>query len=406
MKKKILFAINTLGQAGAERALLNMVSAFDRNEYEIYLYVMLNQGELIDEVPSYVHILNSNISPKPVLGSEGQKEMIKTILFNSLRHFSGLRNLGGILSNYKKMKGCNRVQWDKLLWRTIATGARRFPIEFDLAIAYLEGGATYYVAHYIKAKKKVAWVHVDVNHAGYTKELDKDSYDKMDQIFTVSKEVRNAFLQLHPECEHKTDIFDNLLDVENIRFKSKEYVPFEVKDSGYRLLTVGRLHPQKSYDKAILAMKLVIKKRKDIKWYVVGDGPLREELNELIKENGLQDYFILVGSKRNPYPYYIACDIYVHATGFEGKSIAIEEAKVLGCPLIVSNVSGNREQVEDGVNGLICQLTPKDIAESILTLIEKEDLRKNMGRENLKYGYGNKEEGLEKIFELLKEDKN
>ena len=77
MKKKILFVINTLGQAGAEKALLNLISALDRNAYEIYLYVMLNQGEMIYDVPNYVHVLNKHISPLPVLGKEGEGHMTK-----------------------------------------------------------------------------------------------------------------------------------------------------------------------------------------------------------------------------------------------------------------------------------------------------------------------------------------
>ena len=73
--------------------------------------------------------------------------------------------------------------------------------------------------------------------------------------------------------------------------------------------------------------------------------------------------------RENPYPYYAQADIYVHATRFEGKSIAIQEAQILGCPVIASDCNGNREQIENGIDGILCSLTPKAIAESIKELI-------------------------------------
>lgn len=399
MKKKILFVINTLGQAGAERALITLLSYIDKNQYDVYLYVMLNQGELVDEVPGYVQILNHHISPKSLHGKAGERELVKEVLTCGLRHGSGLRQIGSIVRNYKRMKQQDRVQLDKLLWRTVADGGKRFPMEFDLAIAYLEGASTYYVADYVLAKKKVAWVHVDVNEAGYTRELDGDSYDKIDHIYGVSHEVKDAFLTLHPECKEKTSVIENIISVEDIQKKSKEEYSSEFDKNSFCLLTVGRLHQQKAYDVAIDAMKLVKEKRGDIKWYVVGDGPLKEELQKKIKDEDLENEFILLGHRKNPYPCYADCDIYIQATRFEGKSISIREAKALGCPLIVSNVSGNREQIEDGKNGLLCELTKESIAEKILYLSDNEALRQQMSEMNRNEKDDHHLEELKKLFE-------
>lgn len=78
---------------------------------------------------------------------------------------------------------------------------------------------------------------------------------------------------------------------------------------------------------------------------------------------------MLLGAVENPYPYYAQADLYVHATRFEGKSIAIQEAQVLGCPVIASDCNGNREQIESGVDGILCKLSPEDIAKCIEELI-------------------------------------
>lgn len=94
-----------------------------------------------------------------------------------------------------------------------------------------------------------------------------------------------------------------------------------------------------------------------------------------IREQGLEEDFLLPGTVSNPYPYFAQADLYVHATRYEGKSIAIQEAQTLGCAILVSDCSGNREQVEDGVDGLLCQFTETAVKEGILRLLRDEELR-------------------------------
>ncbi len=404
MKKKILFVINTLGQAGAEKALLNLISALDRNAYEIYLYVMLNQGEMIYDVPNYVHVLNKHISPLPVLGKEGEGHMTKEVLKSFVRHGSGIKYASYFLKNYNRMKQSKRILWDKLLWREVACGAKRFSTEFDLAVAYLEGASTYYVADYVNAKKKAAWIHVDMEQAGYTKELDLDCYEKMDACFTVSEEVEHAFFRIHPECREKTKVFENILDTKRMEKLSHQGEAKEFDKNSFCILTVGRLHPQKGYELAVETMEELKKKNYPIKWYIMGEGPLRKKLEELICEKGLKEEMILLGAKKNPYPYFLNCDLYVHATRFEGKSIALSEAKALGAPLVVSNVSGNRQQVKDGENGLICALSKEELSRSIIRLYEDEALRKKMGDTNKSQSVFEGKEDLSLLLDLVKDE--
>ena len=80
----------------------------------------------------------------------------------------------------------------------------------------------------------------------------------------------------------------------------------------------------------------------------------------------------------NPYPYFAQTDLYVHATGFEGKSIAIQEAQILGCAIVVSD--SNEEQITDGVDGFVRPLKPDALAEAIRQLANQSDLRKAFGQ--------------------------
>ena len=131
-------------------------------------------------------------------------------------------------------------------------------------------------------------------------------------------------------------------------------------------------------------MKLLKDQGVNVRWYVLGEGELKEQLQQKIDSLGLTGDFILLGAEENPYPYYKQCDLYVHATRFEGKSIAVQEAQVLGCAILVSDCSGNREQVNDGIDGSLCLLSAEDISRNIKELLEDDEkcmqYRKNASR--------------------------
>ncbi|MCI8326613.1 MAG: glycosyltransferase, partial [Lachnospiraceae bacterium] len=273
---------------------------------------------------------------------------------------------------------------------------------YDLAIAYLEGGAAYYVADHVKARKKAAFIHIDYGKAGYTRKLDRDCYLTYDRVFTVSDEVKDHFLKFYPECEERTKVFRNLINQEEIKRKAKEEGGFSDSFDGIRILTVGRLTYQKAYEIAIDVMKKLKEESFPVRWYVLGEGSEREKLEKQIAELGLQEDFLLMGAVQNPYPYYKQCDLYVHATRFEGKSIAIQEAQTLGCAIVASDCSGNREQIESGVDGILCDLDVDAIKDSICILILDENLRETFANVSQKKQIVHRED-LEMLFELLVE---
>ena len=378
-KKKVLFVINTLGCAGAEKALLELLKEFPKEEYEVSLYVLLNQGELISQIPQYVKVLNQNYSNMSVLSKEGKKTLNHQIFCRLFQKGAVFKNIPYLLKGLMQMIKSRKVYPDKLLWRVMSDSGMKLKDTYDLAVAYLEGGSTYYVHDHVNAKRKIAFLHVDYTYAGYTRRLDKNCYQDFDRIFTVSEEVRNSLERVYPECKERIMVFPNLIDQKGIREKAKDDGGFSDEYDGWRLLTVGRLTSQKAYEIAIDAMKLLKEKGVQARWYVLGEGELREVLLRQINRLGLEKDFILLGAVENPYPYYAQCDLYVHATRFEGKSIAVQEAKILGCPILVSDCNGNREQVKDGVDGSVCALTPESVSTKIEELLENERQRKIYG---------------------------
>ncbi|MCM1089477.1 MAG: glycosyltransferase [Butyrivibrio sp.] len=383
MKKRILFVINTLGHAGAETALLELMRRLDPEKYEIYLYVLMGQGEMVRELPTYVELLNTKYDDSSVLSGEGKRRLQGKVLRALFSRGTFLRLAPYMTARLFEMLQKGRILPDKLLWRAMSDGGERFDMRFDLAVAYLEGGATYYVADHVDARRKAVFVHVDYERAGYTRALDRGCYLKYDRIFAVSDEVRKVFLGVYPECAEKTDVFHNILDAETIRHKAggKE-VPEYFADGyqGMRILSVGRLTAQKAFEVSIQAMKLLKERGEQVRWYVLGDGDQRRTLEEQVRRLGLEEDFVMPGAVDNPYPYMAQADLYVHASRFEGKSIAIQEAQILGKAILVSDCSGNREQVTDGVDGRMCKLTPEGICEGVIELLHDPEKRERFGR--------------------------
>lgn len=377
--KKVLFVINTLGCASAETALIELLKSLDEKEYELSLYVLMGQGEMIDKIPENVKLLNDHYCKDSVLSKQGKQAMMKTVWRSFWENGNVFGKFAYIVRTFSAMRRTGKFQPDKILWRVISDGSPRFEETYDLAVAYLEGGSTYYVADHVKAKKKAAFIHIDYENSGYTRGMDRNCFDKMDRIFTVSDEVKKHFLNVYPKYQDKVKVFHNIINQDEIRRKAEEETGFEDHFDGVRLLTVGRLTYQKAYDIAIDAMKLIKDRGYKVRWYILGEGSERPALEKKVKELGLEKEFLMPGAVSNPFPYYKQADIYVHATRFEGKSIAIQEAQTLGCAIIASDCNGNREQIVQEKDGLLCLLEPESIAEAVISLVKDRDKRIRLG---------------------------
>ncbi len=394
--KELLFVINTLGRAGAETALVELLDRLDPEEYRAELYVLTNQGDMVSEIPKHVRLLNRHFEAISVLDPEGQKALCRQVWKAMFNRLTVVKCFPYLIKNFCAMLSERKVLPDKLLWRVMSDGGQRMEKRYDLAVAFLEGGASYYVSNHVKADRKAAFLHVDYGRAGYTRSLDRDCYLKFDKIFAVSGEVKEAFLEVYPECESRTDIFHNLIDGERIHVKAKDSGGFEDDFSGQRILTVGRLTKQKAFEISVEAMKLLKDEGLRVRWYVLGEGDQRKVLEEQIRTLGLEEDFLLLGAVDNPYPYMLQADVYVHASRYEGKSIAIQEAQILGKAILVSDCSGNREQVEHDVDGMMCDLSPAGIGE----LLRDEGKRKRLG-EAAACKHMAEEEELNKLLSLL-----
>lgn len=387
--KKVLFVINTMGRAGAEKSMTELMKVMDTSRYELHLLVLVNRGEMYDEVPPYVKIHNRQPDNRSVLSIGARFILIKTVLIASIKKLNIIRNLPYILLNLVEQLKSGKVQLDKLFWKIISDGAPILSEKFDVAIAYLEGGSAYYVADHVKADKKIVYVHIDYKKAGYSPLMDQGCYEKMDRINIVSEDAKKSFLDVYPQYKEKVSLFYNIVNAESIKELAMEGNGFQDGFEGIRILTIGRLHYQKGYDIAIPVLVKLKKLGYSIRWYVIGDGAIRNELDKIINAYDVENDFVLLGAKSNPYPFLKECDLYVHATRFEGKSIAIEEAQILGKAIVASDCTGNREQIKDGENGIIVDFDEEKIVLGIKKVLDDSILKNKFELANamLKFDY-------------------
>jgi len=373
LKKKVLFVINTMGRAGAERCLLHLLHAWKEEEYELSLFSVLEQGELFNEVPSHVRILNKAPKAASVLDEKARKSLGKQIIKGMIRKKIFFSSLPAMLKLFIWQVKNKKTDIKKLCWKPASDIAPVIDEEFDLAVGYLQGAATYYVMDHVNARKKAVFLHNDYKASGYCPVSDQLYYEKADKIYCVSGYIAQGLKKIFPFCKEKTEVFYNFTDEAWIKEKARQGKAVEMEsekggeeDTGaLKLLTAARLEPVKAIDIAIHAMALMKQRGMNVKWYVLGDGSLRRHLEKEIKMRDVGDCFFLLGQRENPYPYMAACDIYVQETRFEGFCTAITEAVVLGKKVVASDCAGNREQLSFYGTGVLTRLTPEAIAEGI-----------------------------------------
>jgi glycosyltransferase involved in cell wall biosynthesis len=147
---------------------------------------------------------------------------------------------------------------------------------------------------------------------------------------------------------------------------------------GIRIATVARLGEEKGVWIALEACSELVRQGYDICWYLIGNGPLREKLETKIRELGLDKHFILLGEKLNPYPFMKGCDIYVQPSKTEAHCVAVEEAKLLYRPIVVTDIPSFRKQINDGETGIIVPMNGEGLAYGIRRLVTSIDLRKRL----------------------------
>lgn len=350
--KKVLFLIDSLTCGGAEKSLISLLPLLDYSKVQVDLMMVHRGGVFEQYVPREVNVIDF---PQ----SDG-------ILFRLCQLYFSL-----LLRLMKSRHGA------ELRWKAMHRVYKGIEKEYDVAIAYQQGFPTYYIAQKVKAKRKYAWINADIAKAGYQEEYNKEFYNKYDKIVPVSDTLCSMLKKTHIVDVNKLFTVYDILNVDLIRKMSLERVD-GFKKQGVTIVTTGRLAPPKNHILAVETAVLLKKRGLSFVWYFVGEGSERVNIENLIKQYSLQDEIKMVGMTPNPYPYMAMADVYVQTSSFEGFGLTLNEARILHRPVVTTNFPVAFDQIKDGENGLIAEMTPESVAEKIMLILNDVSLREKL----------------------------
>jgi len=359
MKKKILFSCYGLGIGGIEKCLVNLLNAMPEN-YDIDVLLMNPQYAFKNQITRRVRFLETF---DYVMNIEDT--------MNAVRSRKGLFKKLRMLLSYCLFR--LRIKLRRDAW----VGFKPLPGKYDVAIAYSHHDfSPYYVIDKVQADKKVMWYHNGAYEQSGRRYLrDKKYYEMFDRVVAVSTDCAKVLSEKFTFQDGQLVVLKNLCDADRVKEQASAVVPESFSKEGFHIVTVGRLTPEKGADLALEACKKLCDDGRNVCWHWVGDGNQASAIREKIFEYGLQDRSLLEGNQENPYPFIRCADVYVQPSYYEAYSTTITEAKVLCKPIVTTDVGGMRDQLTDGVNGLIVPVDAQAIAGAVACLLTDKELR-------------------------------
>lgn len=332
----------SLGGGGSEVALVELINALPDDKYRVTLV-------LLDVDNEYAYRLKKQVN---TIQMEFKDPFVRSLVSMYAFPAKVLKKLSvnRYVPYYDYISDCVKNVFDQ---------------EYDIAIDFYGYGSfiTAFLARKIKAKKKATWLHDEKMYWLKSVERYLPAYDK---VFGVSQAVSNAFCREYPAFKEKAAVFYNVIYIDDIRKKADENEQIPFGRDTFNILTVGRLTEQKGYDIAIGAAAILAERDINFTWYVIGSGRDERKLKKLAANNrSLENRFVFLGQKKNPYPYMKNCDLYVQPSRHEGYVTTLVEARALCLTIVSSDIPSSKEQIHDGVNGYLSELKCTSLADKI-----------------------------------------
>src|SRR5690625_3376203 len=345
-KPKIAFVTYIMMMGGIEKSLISMLEQIPKEKFDITLFVVHSGGELYDKIPSHVKVKNL---------IENNRRIAKTV-WKYIKSGRFITAFSVILNaTFLKYGYGNKDEFNESL-----RCSKTMPMEstkYDVAISYssLLSLPVVYVINNIVAKKKMLWIHSDLEDLSTDKDISlvkklRKYFKLYDHIICVSYHALEKFNKVFPNLPTDITVFYNILDKNKIVKFSKESKGFNDNFKGTRILTTGRLSVEKGQEIIQKVLLRLLKNGYNVRWYCIGDGPIRKRLSSMIERYNLEENFILLGIKQNPFPYFKNCDLYVQPSQEEAYCITVAEARVFHKPIVTTN-TGASEQIRHEKTG-------------------------------------------------------
>lgn len=355
--KKIIIVNNNMKIGGVQKSLSNLLWEIE-TDYDITLLLFSNKGELKNKIPSSVKVVESGGLFKFFGVSQNECN-------NSFKDYL----LRGLLVLHSRIFG--RCRTAKLMLKR----EPKFTEHYDCAISYLHngrrnafyGGTQDYVLHCVDADKKIAFLHGDYINCGANNEENNLMMADFDKIAACSDGCRATFEAALPHLKSKCVTVLNCHNFDEIKQLANNDA-IEYDGSYINVIIVARLSHEKGIERAIKAVSIAKDKGIKIKLHIVGNGAMKKELENLVKEIGLEECVIFYGEQNNPYRYMKNADLLLISSYHEAAPMVIDEARCLGIPVLTTKTTSSEEMVEERGCGWVCDNTDHALNEALLAV--------------------------------------
>jgi len=371
---RILYVIENLFFGGGERAFAQIINGLDKKRYEIYVVCLL-QGEFAEKIKNSATILSFNLRDRFSLVKIYQlAKMIKE------KDIQIVHSQGGRADFFAR----------------IAAKIAKVPVVISTVAMPPEG-------YNVGLLKKGIYVL-----------LDRFSERFVDRFIVVSEALKERLIKKHKIPSEKIVKICNGVEVEE--YESRDEDAFKIREefnisSNVPIVGfIGRLVWQKGLIYFVQAMKKIVSEmlpNREIKFLIVGEGPLRKKLEILVKKLDIRDVVIFAGFRRDVKEVLSSLEILVLPSIREGQPIILLEAMAMGKPIVATNIEGINETVINEVTGiLVSPKNPRTLAEAIVYLLEDKKRATEMGRMgkkivNEKFNIKNKINQYEQLYEAI-----
>lgn len=373
-KKNVLFVAHHLTIGGVQKSLISALNFCDYQNNNVTLYLRKNRLDLRPYVNKNVKLIVND-------DKHHYYRLPYAVYLQALIKFKFLfkRDTSALNGKLKQYIHDKQKTYEK----------NRFFLykSYDVAIAYSEGYPAEFVMDCVMAERKIMFFQssVDSEHTIHQRIM-----PQYDSIVVEHSDIKNALTQWYQGISNRIQILSNYTDYKFIRNLSKETV-LKIDNDTFTICTCSRFSPEKGLDLAIEAARILGEKGINYKWYLVGDGAEKEMLCGLIQKYRLQDNIIMTGMKKNPYPYMASSDIYVQPSREEALSISMLESQMLCVPMVSTKTAGGIAMIQDGINGLLAEISAVSLAKQIEKLMNDDILRVTMKEFLSKIDYSKRE---------------
>ena len=383
---RICIIATRLFTGGFTTSMINMIDELEKHDIDVDLLFLEPEKNEIECNFNVVDINTYNRLKKDII-SKIQSYLIRYKLHNI----------------DKKLKddtlAVKRVQY-AIIYRVLTYMPKIDLTGYDSVISWEELTCNYFLAYNVKAKKKIGYVHPDYVLSKFSKEVDEPVFKKLDKIVSVSNGTLETIKRVFPKMEEKMIYIPNVNNVEKIRAKANENIETFEK-SAFDIVTVCRLSIyHKGLDRLLRIAKRLEEDKIKYNWYIVGEGAGRKEMEEYITANDIQNVH-LVGNRENPYPYMKKADLFALQSNYEGRPVVVDEAIIIGTPVLVTNFESAKEQVKEEY-GYVIEMDEEKIYNKIKDIItnpEQLEVKKKYLKEMDMRRY----ENVDKMLEMIKE---